>query len=497
MPIFLRRIFYRILSGGEYGLFTPTRTAFLASLVLSLIAIATSPSVNRDGMLYADTARAFLADGISGANAIFNWPFLPILMAFIAKTTGLGLDNSGYLLNALFFAGACSLLVACSQRIYPEAAWPICLALLSLPGPNHYRDEILREYGCWFFSLLAIWLAMLWSELPRWRTVIAAQAALAIAALFRPEAITLFIALGTWQLHTAPRGQKIRRALAICGLPILGLCILLLLFLSGKLGTGHRLATEFSRISIARFDVKAKALADSLIPYARNQAGTILFLGSLATVPLKYIKQFGIFIIPTLFILFTPEGRKALARNTLFNWLFLTHLLVLCVFVVDMQFLAGRYVALLHLLSAPVIGYGLALLLQRLPRWKGVIVALTIGVMLTNVVTFSSKKNYYAEAGGWLSMNAVESTRVYVETDAVAHYAGWRLTRRTKSEHREELTNALAEQRYDLVILEKDQDEQLPDALLKNNGFQIVARFGNPDDIQIIAASRQTGTITP
>ena len=322
---------------------TPPRAAFLGSLILSLIAVCTSPAINRDGMLYVDTARAFLNGGFSAANGIFNWPFLPILMALVSKSTGLGLEGSGYLLNALFLAGTCSLIVDCAKRNFFEATWSICLVVLALPGLNHYRDEILREYGCWFFFTLSFWLAVRWSETPSIKLALALQLALVIAALFRPEALVFFPTLAIWQLFSAPEGQKWRRTVMIFGLPLTGIAILIALLLSGQLETG-RLSGEFGRINFSRFDQKAKILASALIPYARDQAKTILFLGSIAIIPLKFIKQLSIFVVPLLFVYSKISNRTVFSRFQPFAWAFIAHLLVLAVFVLDMQFLAGRYV---------------------------------------------------------------------------------------------------------------------------------------------------------
>ena len=75
---------------------TPTRVAFFASLILSFAAWMTS-TINRDGMLYVDTARIFLDQGFAAAKASFQWPFISIFIALSAKLTGLPLEAAGYL----------------------------------------------------------------------------------------------------------------------------------------------------------------------------------------------------------------------------------------------------------------------------------------------------------------------------------------------------------------------------------------------------------------
>lgn len=472
---------------------SPLWTAFVGSVLLSLIAIGTSGTLNRDGMLYVDTARVFLQGGFSAAREAFAWPFLPILMAVVSQATGLGLENTGYLLNILFMAGACALLVACAARLFPEAVWPICLVLLATPGLNDYRNEVLREYGCWFFIMLAFWLALRWSEVPRWRSALAVHAALGAAALFRPEALAFFPALILWQLHESPTGERWRRVLMIGGLPLIGLGTLVALHVSGQLSSG-RLAGDFGRLSLARFDAKAEAIAASLHEYAREQARTILFFGSLAIIPLKFAKMMGVFLVPLFFPCTTQQGlRVALARSKIFAWAFAAQLLVLMIFVTDMQFLAGRYVALLTLLAVPPTGYGLWLLIQRFPRWKIPVVLVTLLIMVGNVASLSPGKQQYVEAGAWLAQNASESPRIYIESARSAYYAGWRFAGRPEPKLRASLPEALAQGQYDLVVLEVSRKETEVAAWLERAGLREIKRFAHPNRDAVIIAEPVAG----
>lgn len=118
---------------------SPVLAVFFASLLLSAIARSGS-LINRDGMFYVQIARAFLEDGLSGAFSVWGWPFFPILFASFSSVTGLDLENSGYLLNALFMAGAWALLVDIARKQYPEAIWVVVLAVLAFA-----RFERLQE----------------------------------------------------------------------------------------------------------------------------------------------------------------------------------------------------------------------------------------------------------------------------------------------------------------------------------------------------------------
>ena len=467
---------------------TPVVAAFVGSLLLSLTARLGS-TLNRDGMLYVRTSQAFLDGGFDAARELFNWPFLPILMAVVAKVSGLGVENAGHLLNALFMAGACALLVACVSRKQPEVAWSVCLVTLALPGLNEYRNELLREFGCWFFIMLAFWLALRWAERPRWLSALAVQISLGVSALFRPEALALFPALIAWQLFAAPREGKWQRLLMLGGLPVAGGALLLALYLGGYLPSGSRLAGEFARISSARFDAKAQALAAALIEYARGQARTILLFGSLALVPLKLVQKTGPFIIPLVFLLLARQCRPGLSRYPLFAWGIVAHLLVLMAFVIDLQFLAGRYVGLVLLLAAPFIGTGLWLLIQRYPRWRHVIVGVAVLAALANVVSTGQAKTHYVAAGSWLAENATESTRVYVESGRAAHYAGWYKIKPTERNRREELAVEVRQGSYDLLVLEVSRKDPPLDDWLARAGLRVVQRFEHPNrDAVVIAA---------
>ena len=455
---------------------TPVSTAFVGSLLLTVIAHQ-GKVINLDGILYVHTALEFQENGFTAARKIFNWPFLSILMALVAKITGLGPEHAGYLLNALFMAGACALLVSCVDRTRPEIAWTTCLAVLAIPGFNEYRHEMLREYGCWFFVMLGFWLALRWTERPRWATALAIQVSIATAALFRPEALAHFAALFFWQAWQAPRSERFRRLLMVSALPILGGFLLLGLYLGGGISARSRLALDLHRFSWSSFDFKAQALASALIVYARGNAGTILFVGSLAVVPLKIIGKLGVFLLPLVSILFSGQLRPALARFPLFVWGIAAQLLVLAVFVIDLQFLAGRYVGLVLLFSAPFVGFGLWQMMQRYRRWRGLIVLLAGLTMIANLKAFGPSSHYYVEAGAWLSSNVKDTSRVYNESGRMLHYAGWYKTALMAKEKRDSIGKVLSENKYDYFVLEASPNDPPIQPWLDNNGLKVLKRF--------------------
>lgn len=268
--------------------FSPVSFTFVASLLLSTIAVS-SGNLNRDGMLYVETARTFIDGGLTAATQVFSWPFLPVLMGLLAQLTGLPPEWCGHALNILFMSGACALLVSIIRRNDPQLAWMAAVVVLTLPGLNDYRNELIREYGCWFFMLIAFRLALDWVEKPGWLLTLAIQASLLLAALFRPEVLVFYPCLLLWQHFRATPEKRWMGSLMLGTLPAIGLFVLLAAYFSGVIGESSRIANEIARFDFyAKFDNTARDMSQAFNAYAREDAETahaILFFGSLALVP--------------------------------------------------------------------------------------------------------------------------------------------------------------------------------------------------------------------
>ncbi len=469
------------------GRISPVSTTFTASLLLSFIAWLGS-SVNRDGMLYVKAAQAFIDGGLSAAHELFNWPFLPVTMGMISTISGLSPEAAGFSLNAFFMAGTCALMVASIERKQRELAWVACLTVLALPGFNEYRNELLREYGCWFFLMLSFWSAQRWTERPRWANALAVQAALGTAALFRPESLAFFPALIAWQCFEAPRHERMRRLLMLGALPLLGAASLGVLYAGGHLDQGGRLAGEFNRIDTLRFDTKAQALAGALIEYAKGQARTILFFGSLALVPIKLVQKLGFFLLPLAVFTIDPERFQVVRRHALLAWASVTHLLVLSIFVIDLQFLAGRYVGLTLLFSVPFAATGLLAIIRHFPRWRFLVIAALIVTMISNVVSSGLGKTHLVAAGHWLSANVTDVSRVYIDSGRTAYHAGWLKVVPATRNDRQKIEQAIASRHYDIFVLEVSRKDPPIEPWLQMSGLQVIRRFDHPNHDALLVA---------
>jgi len=146
----------------------PVWLTFVASLVLSAIAVQFEVTIAKDTALYFDVARTFNEDGLRAAFARFNWPWMSVLFGVTQTLTGLPWEVIGRLWTALFMATGCALMVSLIARRAPQTAWWAVLVVLAMPAFNGFRGDILREHGSWCFSVLAMWLAFEWDRHGGW-----------------------------------------------------------------------------------------------------------------------------------------------------------------------------------------------------------------------------------------------------------------------------------------------------------------------------------------
>jgi hypothetical protein len=479
----------------------PVAAGFLASLLLSLIAVLSNPILNRDGMLYVVAARNLIEMGV-GSTADFDWSFYPLLIAGVGRVTGLDLEFVAHSLNALFIAGACALMIDLVRRRAPELAWVTCLVVLAMPAYNGYRDFVIREFGYWFFCTLSFWLAMRWEDRSfRWQDALGCQAALLGAVLFRLEATVFFPALLMWQVFSAPRGSKLRRSFMITWLPLTMGAVLLVLLTSGKVVLPGRVlsyasAANFLEIK-AGFQQAADALGANLPIFSRGESGFILLTGLLAFIPAKFTHMLGVFVLPMGYSLAVQPLRTVLGRWSLLSWAFFFYLLTLAAFIVHQLFVSARYVSMLNLLAVPYVAAGFITLMARFPKLKKTFVAIALITMLSNVASLSpGKKAYIKDAGQWLAQNTPNRERVYVSDSVVAFYAGWPYKHGIIDTCDPDcLKLAVEGNEFDIVVLSQSRKSSAVTDWVETNHLRVVRRFANKagDAVVILAPAAVSG----
>lgn len=470
-----------------FGRLSPVGVAFFGSLLLSVIAVLGVVTIGKDAAFYIDIAQRVNADGVQAAILAFDWPWFPILLAWSHSLLGLPYEQAADLWCALLMAGACALLVDALGRALPGSGLWMPLLVLALPALNSFRNDILREQGFWFFSVLALWLALNWAERGGWLRAAAIHLAILGAALFRLEALMLFGALALWRLPDLLSYSGWNRLLQIAALPLLGGAVaLVVIAVSGGFSQGrveyylHLLDPSALKTV---FDTKTNALADAVFAkYMDDDAGLLLLGMIFLAILFSFIKLCG----PVALVFLRSVSWSAFGaywrQYRLFVCAALIYIVVLVVFFLQQGFVNSRYVSYLNLLALPLLAFALVGFVQKFPRLGRVLAVLLIVQMLDNVISLGAKKTHYVEAGQWLSQHASREASIYYDDPRIGYYAGfgYRVTGKT-------LGDAMAApESYRYLLIEADGDEPWLLEWLKLHDLRVLERFANRKDDAVL-----------
>ncbi|QLC77512.1 hypothetical protein LPB260_22625 [Pseudomonas sp. LPB0260] len=456
--------------------------AFWGSLLLSFIAVLGVATVGKDAAFYLDIAQRSVEQGPLVAFKVFNWPWFPLLLAGTHVLTGLPLEASAYLWCAFFLAGTCALLVDCVRRSFPGAAPWACLVVLSVPAFNSFRSDILREYGFWFFSVLALWLALRWYERRSWFGAVAIQVSIVMAALFRLEAILLIAAINFCLLPDLSRRGGWMALLKLNALPIfVALVGLTVLYQQGGFSQG-RIEYFLSMLNPGQVHSKllvmAQEMSDAVLnKYSSDDAIVLLLSGMLTVIALSFIKLCGPFALPYLSRLAWGSALQYWRAYKPFALAMAIYVIVLLLFFIQERFINSRYTSYLGLLAVPLLSLGLWLFARAHSRMARVLVALAVLVMLDNVVSLSAKKTHYVEAGHWLSAHVDPGEGIYYDDSRIAYYAGWGYPRMDLT--REQAMSVKNASKFRYFLIEAEAEEPWLAEWLDRERRQILSQFEN------------------
>lgn len=467
-------------------------TAFIVSLLLSLVAILGSDDLNRDGMLYVDAARAFVRDGWDAARLRFDWLFMPALIGGVSALTGLTPVHAAYALGAFFLAAACAVMVLVSERVARGSAWPACLVVLAMPGFNAYRDDVIREFGFWCLTLVAVWAALRWSECRTGGMALGSQLILVAAAAFRVEALAFLPVIVLWQLYAVRADITPGLAARVLVLPVIAAVAVSLSLAFDGLELSGRLEAYWVALDLigkgARFSTHVHAFQEAVLPaLSRGDAHYMLLIGLLSAIPVKFLRGLGVFVVPFACGLRTTVGNVG---SRLLTGLVLVYSLLLAAFISEGLYLTGRYVTYLNLLVVPATAAGAMAMVGRWPRLKVWLVGVAVVAMLANVVSLSERKPQFKAAGAWLVENVSDADRVYVEGRRVRYHAGYPVI---DGLPHEVVVQAPHRKAFDLFVVERDDDADpaaLP-AWLAQHQMELVTRFDGPGTDVLVLKPRQ------
>ena len=414
--------------------------AITISLALSLWLVLGQEIINQDAVLYFN---AIFGEQESLLR-INNWVFYPKLIYWLSSLTGLDLEASAHLINALLDA----LLVVAFLRAAEElgAKPPIlvwaALIILTLPYLNDNRAEIIRGHGYWAFILLAFTYYVRLYRAFTWQRLLAWLALMAIATLFRIEALVLaiFLPLG-FLLNDQILPARRLANLARCYLP-LGIALLLILgsyYLLGGFenrllevaGAFNQLTDSLTRIVPA----KSLLLRQHVFPlFSASDATTSIYIIALTMIMLDFVQAMTLFYLGVWVAgkYLPATGLAPEAKPIIATW-FAVNVIVLVPYMLHYFVMVSRYTLLLAMLLLIVVAFSLAEVrrksIEKPSRTNqslyGLALLLITGLFLDSVIESPSSKTYVSEAGRWLKQNAPECAVIATDhqRDRLRYYA--------------------------------------------------------------------------
>jgi hypothetical protein len=408
----------------------------IISLLLSIFTIYSDDLINNDGILYIETAEAFLHGGLADTIKLYNWPFFSICIAYIHQLTQAPLELSAYILNTIFFVLLTDTLVLISKKILPnkEQLLIAVLIILCFATLNDYRNFIIRDIGYWYFCSLALYRFMQFLDLPSLRNAALWQLTAITAILFRIEGIVILLGLPFFVFFSEPFKKALTHLLKLNYLLLLGTVIVSIFTISFS-----GINNSFTKISnllayldfnllFAQFNEKAVIVENQVLnKYSASYSTFILASGLIVMLFYKLTKAVTVGYLG-LYIFSSWKQRLAQLSpyKNLLIYFFLLNILLLTVFMFKELFISKRYtiIALLSmlLLMLPRITQ---LIQQAWIKRNHVLLTVAALILLVNFVDSLHKSNsklYVKNTAIWASQNLDDRSTVLTDDEYIHYY---------------------------------------------------------------------------
>jgi hypothetical protein len=428
--------------------------AGLMSLVMTLLVLSYNQPINLDGMIYLNSATAFLNGGIKSAAAIFNWPLYSCLIAFVSKLTHMSLLNSAYavnfiadLLTVIFFIALVKELGG-TYRVQVIAAFVVVF----FPYLNHFRDSITRGHGYIAFALLSLLLLIRYFRNYQWRYAIGWGVAITIATLFRVEGacfvlyapLILFFKPGedgfTKKIQYVAKAYVVQLTIFLfCIFPILVFAYFYKINVLAHVGRTIDIVTQILsglHRSWAAMNAKALLLHKYVFSPIDHEGNSLVFLA------VGYLAEYVVLLINTLGLLYFILTLYAIIKKVIPSdwnakaawWTFVSlNIFITVLFLSQRFFLSRRYLLLLAFLLLATVPFALKQIYLNWKqhkktltgsRWLFPLVVICLLYMVVDAVGhFGPSKAYVVEAGKWAESHVPQSSTLCTSHAVFSYYA--------------------------------------------------------------------------
>lgn len=412
--------------------------AVFISLFLSVLTIYHYPVFNIDGLLYFKAANVFLAHGLKASMDIYAWPLFPVLLAYISKVFHLSLLQAAYLLNFIFSTLIVLMFIKLVQElgVSTRLLWLAALVILVYIDFNHYRSDVLRDHGYWFFYLFSIFSFLRFTQTFKWSDAILWGLSILIATLFRIEGGIFFLLAPfiIFLFKDISFFQQLKSYIKLNILLIALVLIMLAFFITHLSSSYHseKLSGSIYNIS-SGLTVIINQLNDMYVhtkqyiigPLAINDAANFVFFGLLGLYLYTIISLISLgYLIPAIYAQFNNMMPNQTNKRFVLFWYILINLIVTSAFFLQNQgFLSDRYLIPLALTLMLFVPFGLNYLYQHWRKHSQQLnihnllfwfVCLTIVWMAVGSLwRFGPSKVYIYKSAQWIRKNTPADAKVY------------------------------------------------------------------------------------
>lgn len=475
----------------------------LCSLLLSLWLTASNDIISRDSTLYLKVAQTFLDGGFVAAFKAWSWPFYPVIFAIVHQITGLNLEYSAYLLNAMLNLIVCVSFVKIYSRIAfnGHRLWIAALFIITFSSFNDYRGDIIRGYGFWAFTLLALNYYLAFIQTEKKMEAVKWQLSIFSAALFRPEAVIFAVAAPLFVLFypVSVFKQRLLKYFLLSSFILLVLtsAILALLFSSDlqQFLLNHR-PVQADYISpsfiLGSFYQGVENLKHHVLmfDFSARYAGLILASGLMTMLLYKVMLNLGVVYTG---IWFTGVYKKWLKLKPE-SWIVLGFALIALAVLMSLNFsrfyVSSRYIVLLVILLGLIVSQYLDILLvnlkQQRKKWLFAALVLYIAVQfLDSVISIGASKGPIKEIAQWAVQELPEDAKLACNEPRLVYYSKNRCLNISNFSdfYLQKNSNDLNKLKVQYLLLWiKHKDKKLQYALNENKQIELLKKFSNRKD---------------
>lgn len=418
--------------------------AVLLNFLVTYLSLLHQQPFNVDGIIYLNTAQAYLDHGFKAAVTIYPWPFYSILIAITSKMTHLPLLHAGVLLTAVLT----SLIVVSYILLIKELGGTITeqylglLIILIFPFLNHDRYNILRDFGYYAFFLLSLFYLIRYLKLLNWPNAFGFTISLIIAMLYRLEG-SLILLLAPLIVLFKPQLKFSNKLLATLKLYtpsiILGSLVTLLVFYKFytfqiNLNSINIFITALQQGPsniLDTFSAKELLIQQHVLNiFGQDDAASFLIGGIIGIFINTFLSAMG--WLYTILFIYALFSKKIVIENNakLALYAFISICIITMLgFIVEELFLVERYILPLCLLLLLFVPFSLTALIQyylqnKKKYWLPVILTCAfIYTIIASFGQFGTSKTYILTAGDWLKKHTPVNSRVYSNDPTLTYYS--------------------------------------------------------------------------